>query len=69
MSCHVPQRGLVYPCCPYCVGGRVVPVQDEPVDDDTLLESMQGKQWLFTGEMCFDCERRINGTFQPLVLP
>ena len=65
MKVDIPRRELVYPLCHRC-GGPLTYAEDLPVsaDDSDLPESMEGEEWLFTGDRCFECEYRSRGTYK-----
>jgi hypothetical protein len=56
--------GVVYPTCTSC-GGRLLEVTQEPIPDtsDDLSDSMKGRKWLFSGDRCIECEKRVRGSY------
>ena len=44
----------VYPPCMYCHYGKLIHVTDLIVDEDdeNLPDTMQDKEWLFSGNVC-----------------
>ena len=62
---EVPNPDKAYPHCTVC-GGRLMEVRNEPIPSNTsyeLPDSMKNRKWLFSGDRCVDCERRVRGSY------